>query len=94
MIGRPALDGILRDLQRLIDLILCAQIAREEARRTAVVPDLAVRNTVQSWLVANGLDDIMTVLVNSWLPPKTVWIINERELDASVRETLQHMRHL
>jgi hypothetical protein len=81
---------VIEDLQHLYDQIACAQIEREEARRTIVASGPATAVKLEAWLVAHGLDDIMTVVCSPYIKPGTMIVIDERAIDAGGHEALQH----
>lgn len=74
------------------DRIRCAEIAREEARRTVLAPDPATAVKLEALAVALGVDDLMTVRVSPFLPPDTIVVIDEQSIDAGHREAVQHWR--
>jgi hypothetical protein len=81
---------VTEDLQRLYDQLTCAQIEREEARRTIVVPGPATAVKVEAWLIAHGLDDLMTVVCSPYIKAGTMVVIDERAIEAGGHEALQH----
>src|SRR4051812_36846647 len=81
---------MIEDFQRLYDQITCAQIEREEARRTIVVPGPATAVKLEAWLIAHGLDDIMTVACSPYIEAGTMYVIDERSIEAGGHEALQH----
>lgn len=78
------------DLQHLYDQITCAQIEREEASRTIVVPGPATAVKLEAWLIAHGLDDIVSVVCSPYIKPGTMIVIDERAIEAGGHESLQH----
>lgn len=61
-------DDLLAAMQRLQDAVTCAEIEREEAKRTVLVPGPASAVKLEAWLAAHGLDDVITVHRDLILP--------------------------
>lgn len=85
-------DEIMAEMRRTLDLIRCAEIERQEAKRTVIVPGPASAVKLEAWLVAHGLDDVVTVKMSQWLPADTWYVIDERAIEAGTAEALQHYR--
>ena len=85
-------DEIMAEMRRTLDLIRCAEIERQEAKRTVVVPGPASAVKLDAWLIAHGLDDVITVKTSQALPPDTWLLIDEQAIEADLAETLQHWR--
>ncbi len=81
---------MIEAIQRIYDQVACAEIEREEARRTIVVPGPATAVKLEAWLVAHGFDDIMTVVCSPGVKAGTMLVIDERAVEASGNEALQH----
>jgi len=82
---------VLAEMQRLADRIRCAEIEREEARRTVLVPGPASAVKLQAWLIAHGLDELVTVETSRFLPADTWVVIDQRAVEAATAEAIQHM---
>lgn len=82
-------DDLTAALQCLDDAITCAEIEREEARRTILVPGPASAVKLEAWLAAHGLTDVITVQCSQFLPPDTWYVINERAMEAEQAEAVQ-----
>ncbi len=80
----------LAEIRRWMDLVACAEMAREESRRTYVMPDPDLAVQVEAMAAALGVDDVVSVVVNPWLPPGTVYVVDEQALRAAGVEALQH----
>lgn len=85
-------DEIFAQMRRTLDLIRCAEIEREEAKRTVLVPGPASAVKLEAWLIAHGLDDVITVEMSQVLPADTYVVVDEQALEASTAEALQHYR--
>lgn len=84
-------DDLRALMQRLSDAITCAEIEREEAKRTVLVPDPASAVKLEAWLATHGLDDVITVECSRHLPPNTWIVIDVRAIEASTAEAMQAM---
>ncbi len=84
-------DDLIAAMQRLDDAITCAEIEREEARRTVLVPGPASAVKLEAWLAAHGLDDVITVQCSQFLPPDTWYVINERAMEADQNAAMQKL---
>lgn len=82
----------MAEIRRWADLIACARMAREEARRTYVVPDPDLAVQIEAIAAALGVDDLVTVVVNPMCPPGQAWVIDGQALRAASAEALQHAR--
>ncbi|MGI5247792.1 hypothetical protein [Dactylosporangium sp. CA-139066] len=82
-------DELCAAMQRIEDAVTCAEIEREEARRTVLVPGPASAVKLEAWLAAHRLDDVITVQCSPLLPPDTWYVIDERAIDAALAEAVQ-----
>lgn len=80
---------MIEDILRLYDQIACAQIEREEARRTIIVPGPATAVKIEAWLIAHGVDDIITVVCSPFIEAGTAIVIDERAIAAADDEALR-----
>jgi hypothetical protein len=85
------MTDMFAELRRLHDRIRCAEIAREEARRTVLVPGPASAVKLEAWLIAHGLDDIITVEMSQFLPPDTWIVMDVQAIEAGTAEAIQEM---
>lgn len=84
-------DDMYAQMRRLLDRIRCAEIAREEAKRTVLVPGPASAVQFEAWLVAHGLDDVITVEMSRYLPTDTWIVMDVQAIEAGQAEALQQM---
>jgi hypothetical protein len=82
---------IYAQILRLADQIRCAQIEREEAHRTVLVPGPASAVKLEAWLAAHGLDDLVTVRTSQFLPADTWIVVDEQAIEAGTAEAIQAM---
>lgn len=82
-------DELIAAMQCLNDAIVCAEIERKEAERTVLVPGPTSAVTLEAWLIAHGLDDVITVQTSPCLPADTWYLIDENAIDASLAEAVQ-----
>ena len=85
-------DDLIAELRRWSDRIRFAEIVREEAKRTVLVPGPASAVKLEAWLAAHGLDDVITVQMSQFLPADTWYVIDEQAIEAGQAEALQAMR--
>lgn len=84
-------DDLIAELRRWSDRITFAEIVREEAKRTVLVPGPASAVKLEAWLIAHGLDDVITVKTSQFLPVDTWFVVDEQAINAGVDEAVQEM---
>jgi hypothetical protein len=78
------------EIDALVDRILCARIAREEARRIVFVHDEIGAVAASAAFAEAGLAGTHRVMVNPIVPPGEAWIADLNTFDAASRKAIQH----
>jgi len=80
-------DELIATLDRILVDIEFARIWREESKRTIICrPEHA---TELRWRIDQaGLDDVLKIVEQSFVPEGTIWIIDEQAIEAGTRQAL------